>query len=213
MHAVQKHKPKSRWPESKKEKVLFLYKTGLSIRSVAKKLYVPCSTIGGWIKKAKIVRRHEWSIKIKEKAILLFRSGSFITTIAQILNGPSVGTIARWVQIEGLSRQSRTGQNKGERNWMYGKIGKSCPNWKHGKTSKEKLIRRSPACTNWRLEVFRRDDFTCVCCGKTGGRLHAHHILSFAKYSNQRFNTKNGVTLCKNCHKNLHGWKIKRKIA
>ena len=63
---------------------------------------------------------------------------------------------------------------------------------------------------NWRLNVFKRDNFTCVNCGKVGGELNAHHIKEYSKYPKLRYKVSNGVTLCVECHRNLH--KERRKI-
>jgi len=54
---------------------------------------------------------------------------------------------------------------------------------------------------HWRIDVFRRDEFTCVMCHTTGGRLNAHHIKKFADYPDLRTDINNGVTLCVSCHK------------
>ena len=72
------------------------------------------------------------------------------------------------------------------------------------RTSISERIRRSPDYINWRLMVFGRDDFTCQICGVRGTYLHAHHIKSFAEYPELRFDVKNGKTLCKICHQNVH---------
>ena len=53
----------------------------------------------------------------------------------------------------------------------------------------------------FRLGVFERDRFTCQHCGQKGGYLHAHHILSWAKYPEHRYILSNGITLCISCHK------------
>jgi len=55
----------------------------------------------------------------------------------------------------------------------------------------------------WRKKVFVRDGFTCQICRKVGVYLEAHHIKSWAKYPELRHKTDNGITLCKECHKNL----------
>lgn len=58
--------------------------------------------------------------------------------------------------------------------------------------------------TEWRANVFNRDNFTCVMCGQVGGELNAHHIKEYAKYPKLRYEISNGVTLCKECHKKIH---------
>lgn len=68
------------------------------------------------------------------------------------------------------------------------------------KSPKSRIIRNSPEYAQWRLEVFTRDNFTCVLCSDVGGRLEAHHILPFSKYEELRLKISNGITLCVDCH-------------
>lgn len=72
--------------------------------------------------------------------------------------------------------------------------------WKGGIEPKNKLIRKSYRYKKWREAVFKRDDYTCVLCGKRGGIIHADHIKSFSLYVELRFLIDNGRTLCKECH-------------
>lgn len=65
-------------------------------------------------------------------------------------------------------------------------------------------LRKSKRYTEWRKNVFKRDNYTCQHCKKIGGNLEAHHIKSWAKYMNLRFDVDNGITLCKSCHKCEH---------
>jgi 5-methylcytosine-specific restriction endonuclease McrA len=41
-------------------------------------------------------------------------------------------------------------------------------------------------------------------CGKTGGKLHAHHIKEFSKHPELRIDVSNGITYCEECHIEFH---------
>jgi hypothetical protein len=72
--------------------------------------------------------------------------------------------------------------------------------WKGGISSETELARKSPEYKVWRKSVFERDNYTCIHCGKIGGKLQADHIKPFSKYKELRFDINNGRTLCINCH-------------
>lgn len=80
---------------------------------------------------------------------------------------------------------------KGERNYF----------WKGGLTDLNKRIRNSREYKNWRKEVFERDDYRCVLCGKRGIYIQADHIKPFALFQELRFVLDNGRTLCVDCHR------------
>lgn len=74
-------------------------------------------------------------------------------------------------------------------------------NWKGGLSSEDEIFRKSIAYKEWRLEVFKRDNFTCQCCGdNTGGNLQAHHMENFSDNEELRLELDNGTTLCDSCH-------------
>ena len=73
-------------------------------------------------------------------------------------------------------------------------------------------LRRSVDWKTWREAVFKRDNYTCLKCGKRGCMLHPHHIVPVKEcllldYQELIFDVDNGNTLCKDCHigKGLHG--------
>ena len=77
------------------------------------------------------------------------------------------------------------------------------PNWRGGVTPIHERVRKSVEYRDWRIKVFQRDRYTCQGegCGRVGGTIHAHHIKSFSRYPELRFDTQNGVTLCIECHR------------
>lgn len=88
---------------------------------------------------------------------------------------------------------------------VKGRFGPESANWKGGITPENAKIRGSPEMATWRKFVFERDDYQCQECLKWSGELRAHHCKSFAEYPRLRFQTWNGLTLCKDCHQNYHG--------
>lgn len=79
-------------------------------------------------------------------------------------------------------------------------FGEQNPNWKGGVTPICKKIRTSLEYKKWRMKVFFRDNFICQGCGIRGCYLEAHHIKSFSKFPELKFDVNNGVTLCLDCH-------------
>lgn len=92
------------------------------------------------------------------------------------------------------ARMKMSQQRKGANHW----------HWEGGKTSENLRIRNGIEIQLWRNSVFSRDAFTCQKCGKIGGQLNAHHILSFRDNKETRTSINNGITFCKLCHISFH---------
>lgn len=78
--------------------------------------------------------------------------------------------------------------------------------WRGGITKINSKIRNSLDMRLWREAVFKRDNWTCQICTIRSKKnvkvfLHADHIKPFSLFPELRFNTDNGRTLGKECHK------------
>lgn len=109
-------------------------------------------------------------------------------------------------------------------------IGQNNYNYK-GTTVIYDLIRKLSLYLTWRLDIFKRDNYTCQECNIRGGHLHAHHdkikfselLKEFLQEYNQFspiedketlirlainwkpfWDLSNGKTICENCHKEKH---------
>lgn len=59
----------------------------------------------------------------------------------------------------------------------------------------------SPGYVAWRRKVFIRDNHTCQNCKKRGVEIEAHHVKSWARHPELRYEVSNGITLCRiPCH-------------
>lgn len=84
--------------------------------------------------------------------------------------------------------------------------GENNPRWQGGITPETIKQRVSRAYYHWRKAVINRDNHTCRICHQMGGHLEAHHLYSFTKYPELRFNISNGHTLCHLCHIKITGY-------
>jgi len=81
--------------------------------------------------------------------------------------------------------------------------GKNHHSWK-GIDYKYERDKYKPILKRLSYETFKRDNFTCQECGKVGCKLHCHHIKHWKDYPNLRFDKENLITLCEECHMNIH---------
>lgn len=103
-------------------------------------------------------------------------------------------------------RKKASKAKKGAKNGMYGVRGDKHPKWNAELTDEERMIKRAyPEYTEWRMQVFERDEYTCQICGDNkGGNLVAHHLNGYHWDKKARVDINNGVTLCESCHNDFH---------
>jgi len=125
-----------------------------------------------------------------------------------VIFGCNKRTVWRKIQRYGIPQRPRL-TGKGRRISAEGRLrislacrrGPAHHFWRGGVNCSElKKIRYSVEYGIWRDSVLARDNWTCLCCGKRGGDMEAHHIKQFARYPELRFVLDNGQTLCKKCH-------------
>lgn len=102
--------------------------------------------------------------------------------------------------------------------------GKLNHRWKGGTTNFQIVLRGYEKYTQWRSDIFQRDNWNCQTCNKKGGELEVHHIKSFSKIllenniktikdalkCKELWDLNNGITLCKDCHKLTNNYKNKQ---
>lgn len=108
--------------------------------------------------------------------------------------------------------------------WQHENLrGSKSGGWKGGINTTQSTLRNHEKYKEWRTAVFKRDNYTCQKCPQIGGILHAHHLRRFSVILNdirQKFpllletdvasnykdlwDIRNGITLCKKCHKITH---------
>ncbi len=81
----------------------------------------------------------------------------------------------------------------------------------------------------WRKDIKKRDNNTCVNCGESKSNMHVHHIYPLASIikdenwtydrwvklfetpTSRLWDTKNGVTICLDCHNSLISYALQAK--
>lgn len=92
--------------------------------------------------------------------------------------------------------------------------GEKNPNWRGGLATESLRARGSWQYREWKQNSLKRAGYVCECCGAIDGnvceccgvkvKLHVHHIKSFSKYPESRFDPTNSEVLCPKCHREKH---------
>ncbi len=105
-------------------------------------------------------------------------------------------------------RKVKTWGLKGKQNGMYGRTGRSNPNWKGGVAPERQALYSSREWSKAVSAVWKRDKATCRVCftrkDESDKQFHLHHIKSFAQHIESRLDVDNLLLVCKSCHNKLH---------
>lgn len=98
--------------------------------------------------------------------------------------------MAKWMSIN----------NRAENHW----------HWMGGITEKKSRDLLYEGYKEWRRAVYQRDGFKCRVCGSAeSNTLRAHHIKPREDFPELLLELTNGLTVCNNCHKEIHYGKLK----
>lgn len=80
-------------------------------------------------------------------------------------------------------------------------------NWRDGATEKTNNLRLIDygLYTKWRKSIFDRCGDKCIDCGATT-KLESHHIVAISELPEARFESWNGVILCRTCHSKTYSF-------
>ena len=160
----------------------------------------------GWTNNTSFKKGHNTWIKGKSftkktNCICVVCDKEFYRRPSQINAGIGYGKYCSY-DCKGIGKRGQCPRKK-----INGKIvllkGEEHPYWKGGIEPENKKIRKSREYRDWRKKVYVKCGFKCSC--GSNKKLEAHHIKSFAKYPELRFDVSNGKLLCKKCHDGIRG--------
>lgn len=170
--------------------------------------YCSRSCMGRYLHKTKL---YKYEQKVGDKAINPIKKGQHLSPKTQFKKGH-----IPWSKLH--PELMPEPWNKGKRHPSV--TGEKHPNWKGGISGLNAQVRGCPEMIQWRKQIFKRDDYTCVLCKrkrKPEDRvvLNADHhpklfylileennITTFeqAIACEELWDIKNGRTLCVECH-------------
>lgn len=84
------------------------------------------------------------------------------------------------------------------------KTGPANPRWNPNRDfARRERSRNAVEVRKFRSAVFDRDGKFCMCCGSQE-RVVVHHLLSYKKFPELRFDPNNGIPVCHKHHKDFH---------
>lgn len=110
-----------------------------------------------------------------------------------------------------LNLTSEQRQQRRERAKLFTRRGADSHFWKGGVT--EERVAIGAWTRTIAPQIHEKFDFTCQKCGIRGGQLHAHHLLPVYSHPEQAYDFDNLVSVCENCHRQIHNQGLELKFA
>lgn len=186
----------------KKQKVVALYKSGVKLNEISIQTHVPRTTVCYWLRLLGLVgNRKSWTLSAsakKKQPGFHKRGESHPMWKGDVLNRKckNCGTVYRRAGGRGRLFCSITCSHAFQ-------IERNHPCWKGGRPR-----HRGGRYTIWARAVILRDRKRCKIC-RSKRKIHAHHIKPWAKFPKLRYETSNGVSLCRKCHYMVHSKKLR----
>jgi len=109
--------------------------------------------------------------------------------------------------MTGKKHSEETKKKMSEHNWAKNHTGKLHPCYNSNLTFEDRYLGRNrnvqPENYQWKKKVKERDNHICQKCGSKEN-LCVHHLNNYKSFENERYDIKNGITLCVGCHKEFH---------
>lgn len=195
------------------KKVVGLRNSGLSYMGIAKKLNISKKTVSYHLSKANCHNGMRFTnnksaiyIKLDDLKNDYINGGLSLEKIA-LKHNVKRATLTIVFRKCGLILRTQNEQRAILRDLgLY----KSCdnkggnnPNWHGGKSRKRYHGYTEEEYLSWRKQVFIRDNYTCVECGKRW-ELNAHHIIPTRIDKSKILDVNNGITICEDCHEKTY---------
>lgn len=186
--------------------VIRLYAAGEKVTQISRKTHVPISTVNFWARCAGLIGKRKGGWKLSEETRLKM-SFSRRGSLHHMWKGNAL--LRTCSNCKTVFRKPH-GRKDPQRGFIF--CGKKCshafqieerhPCWKGGGT-----LHRGGRYIIWARAVLRRDRRICKMCGSRK-LIHAHHIRPWARFPELRYEVKNGLALCVQCHRKVHSSKL-----
>lgn len=220
----------NRKAEAPHEEVIRLYAEHGTVKKVADALGISEEPARRLIKEAGIKPKTGGRMKFSPDPEILRKQYQEMS-LAMIASLYGVGETTVWARVKELGikflgaddhngkRRKRPPKTDEQRmNMSKARIGKyrgkDGGNWQGGKAEEHRLLRQSLAYKLWQKAALELRGNRCQDCGAEGGdvceccgtvvKLHVHHVYSFAKFPDIRFDPQNSEVLCPKCHYSRH---------